>query len=57
MDVYWKAGVLLQFLAMKHGHGTKGATPTSDAAGRKGCRCQRVQPRPAASCHVVFGQF
>ena len=36
----------------KHGRGTGGAAPVFDAATRRGRRCPRVRPRPAASGHV-----
>ena len=42
---------------MKHGHGTKGATPASDAAGRGDMRGMPLPARPTASCHVAFGFF
>ena len=57
MDVYGKAGVLVQFLAMKHGCGTRGAAPTSDAAGREGCRCPRIRPRHATWFLVSFSRL
>ena len=57
MDVYGKAGVLVQFLAMKHGCGTRGAAPTSDAAGREGCRCPRIRPRHAMWFLVSFSRL
>ena len=41
-------------VTVKHGRGTRGAAPASDAATCEGRRCPRVWPRPAASCHVAF---
>ena len=42
---------------MKHGHGTKGATPAFDAAGRSDMRGMLLPARPTASCHVAFVFF
>ena len=42
---------------MKHEHGTKGATPASDAAGRGDMRGMPLPVRPTASCHVAFVFF
>ena len=38
--------------AMKHGRGTRGATPASNAAGRNDAPGMPLPARPAASCHV-----
>ena len=38
--------------AMKHGCGTRGAAPASDAAGRSDAIGTPLPARPAASCHV-----
>ena len=40
--------------AMKHGCGTRGAAPTSDAAGR---RCSRVWPRRATWIPRAFSRL
>ena len=42
---------------MKHGHGTKGATPAFDTAGRGDMRGMPLPARPTASCHVAFVFF
>ena len=42
---------------MKHGHGTKGATPVFDAAGRSDMRGMLLPARPTASCHMAFVFF
>ena len=42
---------------MKHGRGTKGATPASDAAGSGDMRGMPLPARPIASCHVAFVFF
>ena len=42
---------------MKHGCGTKGATPASDAAGHGDMQGLPLLARPTASCHVAFVFF
>ena len=42
---------------MKHGRGTRGATPTSDVAGRDDAQGTPLPARPAASCHMAFYFF
>ena len=38
--------------AMKHGRGTRGAAPASDAAGHSDAPRTPLPVRPAASCHM-----
>ena len=42
---------------MKHGRGTRGAAPASDAATRRGRCCPRVPPRRATWIPRVFSRF
>ena len=42
---------------IKHGHGTRGAAPTSDVATRQGSRCPHVQLHPAAWIPRVFSRL
>ena len=42
---------------MKHGRGTRGATLTSDVAGRDDARGTPLPACPAASCHMAFYFF
>ena len=42
---------------MKHGRGTKGATPASDPVGRGDMRGMPLPARPTASFHVAFVFF
>ena len=53
MDVYGEAGVLVQFLAMKHERGTRGAALASDVVGRGDARGIPLPARPAASHRVM----
>uniref|UniRef100_A0A7N2N178 COP9 signalosome complex subunit 3 N-terminal helical repeats domain-containing protein n=1 Tax=Quercus lobata TaxID=97700 RepID=A0A7N2N178_QUELO len=39
---------------MKHGRGTGGVAPASNAAGRGNARGTPLPTRPAVSCHVAF---
>ena len=42
---------------MKHGRGTRGATPAFDVAGREDTRGTPLPARPTVSCHVAFVFF